>query len=113
MLLLRDYIVALWLGPGQTIPLGLAVTLVVWSMLMAFSSPYFTVQNSVGHLGLQLIGWAVFAALSIPLKFSLYGVFGLLGVPLGGSIAYLLVLVPVAILGYRRTLMRVGIKNEA
>lgn len=108
---LRDSVTALWLGEGHTIALPLAINLVVSSMLMAFSSPFFTVQNSVGRLNLQFLGWALFIGLSIPLKFYFYGLFGLPGVPLGTSVAYIFALVPVALGGYRATIRRVEAHN--
>ena len=110
LILGRNIIASLWLGPGSTIPLALAISLVVWSTMMAVASPLFSVQNSVGLLTYQFAGWGLFTVLSIPLKFYLYSLFGLPGIPLAGAATYLLVLVPTAFLGYRATLRRgVGI----
>lgn len=107
LLLLRNVIAGLWIGDGHTIPWELAFNLVMWSLLLGFSSPFFSVQNSVGLLRYQFIGWVVFVVISIPLKIYFGILFGLHGIPLAGVIAYLVALCPAAVLGYRATLRSV------
>jgi O-antigen/teichoic acid export membrane protein len=111
LLALRDLIAKLWLGEGNSISLALGVNLVLWSMLLAFSSPFFSVQNSVGVLRYQFIGWFFFVITSVPLKFWFYSAFGLSGIPLAGAVAYLIFLCPAAVVGYRATLR--GIRGTA
>jgi O-antigen/teichoic acid export membrane protein len=100
----RDFIAGLWIGEGHTVSWALAFNLVLWSMLLAFSAPFFSVQNSVGLLRYQFIGWALFLAFSIPLKVYFYSLLGLPGIPLAGAVAYLTLLSPAALIGYRVTL---------
>lgn len=113
LVMARDLIARVWLGEGHTIAVSLAVSLAIWAVLIAFASPYFTVQNSVGLLRYQFIGWSLFAVASIPLKFYLYPFFGLAGVPLAGSTAYLLFLIPAALLGYRASVQGAGGEGAA
>lgn len=107
LLLLRNAIAGLWIGDGHTIPWELALNLVMWSLLLGFSSPFFSVQNSIGLLRYQFVGWALFFIISIPLKIYLSLLLGLQGIPLAGVIAYLIALCPAAIIGYRATLRSV------
>ncbi|WP_051973625.1 lipopolysaccharide biosynthesis protein [Cryobacterium sp. MLB-32] len=107
LVLARNLIAQLWLGDGHGISLGLALSLTLWSIVIAFCSPFFSVQNSVGRLSYQYVGWGLFAAASIPLKFLLYPLLGLAGIPLAGVAAYLMFLLPTALLGYRATLSQV------
>jgi O-antigen/teichoic acid export membrane protein len=100
----RDFIAGLWIGEGHTISLALAFNLVLWSMLLAVCSPFFSVQNSVGLLRYQFIGWTLFLVFSIPLKVYFYFLLGLPGIPLAGAVAYLALLGPTALIGYRATL---------
>lgn len=104
LLALRDVIAGLWLGDGSTISWPLAANLVLWSVLLAFSSPFFSVQNSIGLLRYQFIGWLCFAVFSVPLKIYLFLSLGLPGVPLASAAAYFACLCPAAIVGYRSTL---------
>ncbi|MDH6235814.1 hypothetical protein [Cryobacterium sp. CG_9.6] len=103
----RDLIATLWLGNTTGIPLDLALSLTAWSLAIAFCSPFFSVQNSVGRLRYQYVGWGLFAVCSIPLKFLFYPLFGLAGIPLAGVAAYIIFVLPSAILGYRATLSQV------
>jgi O-antigen/teichoic acid export membrane protein len=108
----RDWIAARWLGAGHAIPLSLAICLAAWSTVMAFASPYSSVQNSVGLLRYQYIGWAVFLVVSVPLKVLLFHTFGLAGIPLAGTLAYIAALVPAALYGYRATMHNVSRMNN-
>ncbi|TFC63498.1 hypothetical protein E3O62_02775 [Cryobacterium sp. TMT2-15-1] len=109
----RDLIASLWLGNGHSIPFALAASLALWSIVMAFASPYFSVQNSIGLLRYQFAGWTLFAVLSVPLKFMSYSLFGLPGIPLAGIVAYVIFIVPAALLGYRATMRRVAASGRA
>jgi len=113
LVLARDALARLWLGNGHAISLGLAVSLTVWSVVVAFASPYFSVQNSVGLLRYQYVGWTLFFLASIPLKFLFYPVLGLPGIPTAGVVAYLTILVPTAVLGYRATMREVMLRAGA
>ncbi|WP_147294379.1 lipopolysaccharide biosynthesis protein [Arthrobacter sp. RT-1] len=104
LLLLRDVIAELWLGEGQSISLELAAVLVAWSVLTACTAPLFSVQNSVGIVRYQLMGWLLFALVSVPVKILMYGWFGLSGVIMGGFFCYLTFVLPSAYAGYRAAL---------
>lgn len=104
----RDLISNIWIGEGHTISWALAINLVLCSTLLAFASPFFSVQNSVGLLRYQFIGWTMFCLFSVPLKIYLYSLLGLPGIPLAGALAYLTLICPVAFVGYRATLRGVN-----
>lgn len=104
LVLARNVLMRIWLHSGFEIALALGIAFVVWSTVYVSSSPGFSVQNSVGRLRLQLIGWPVFILLSIPVKIVLYNWIGLPGLPIGSAIAFAVTLLPVSIIGYRAIL---------
>jgi O-antigen/teichoic acid export membrane protein len=73
----------------------------LWTSL-AMVSPLFMVQNSVGLLGPQLLGWLVFAGISIPLKLLVGLKLGVEWIPVVGTLLYVVCVVPCAYFGYRR-----------
>lgn len=113
LLLLRDMVAELWLGEGQSISLELAAVLVAWSVLTACTAPLFSVQNSVGIVRYQLMGWLLFALVSVPIKILLYGLWGLPGVILGGFFCYLAFVLPSAYVGYRAALKSASCRSMA
>jgi O-antigen/teichoic acid export membrane protein len=82
----------------------LLLGLCLWWLMLALASPRFMVQNARGLLRPQLIGWAAFVLLGIPLKLMLAERWGLAALPLTGALAYMLFLGPAVQTGYRRTL---------
>lgn len=85
----------------------LLLALAVWSVLLGAASPLFMVQNSVGLLGPQFVGWSLFLVLSVPLKVALGARFGLPAVPIAAVSAYAVAVLPAAVVGYRRALSAV------
>jgi O-antigen/teichoic acid export membrane protein len=83
---------------------SLMVGMVLWWLVIAFISPLFMVQNAAGVITPQLIGWALYLAASVPLKVLAVQRYGLAIVPFAGVAAYILFVVPSAIVGYRRTI---------
>lgn len=112
LLVARNEIAAIWLGEGHTISFPLALGFVAWSVCMACVSPLFSVQNSRGIVRYQFVGWGLYALISIPLKIIAFHVAGLPGIPLAGTLVYVLFVVPSAILGYRATLRKVALGGE-
>jgi O-antigen/teichoic acid export membrane protein len=107
-------VVALWLhedGPSAASP-ALLGGLGLSCVLIAATSPLFSVQNSVGLLRPQLVGWSVYLVVSVMLKLRFVGWWGLAGVPAGSALAFALILMPTAWLGYQRTLAA-SIRGEA
>ncbi|MFY1620561.1 lipopolysaccharide biosynthesis protein [Micromonospora sp. WMMD736] len=90
------------------VPIPLFVALAVWSVSVAVASPLFMVQNSVGLLGPQFLGWVACLVVAVPLKILLAGSDGLSGVALASALSYGVTVVPAAIVGYRKALAGVS-----
>ncbi|WP_422739383.1 lipopolysaccharide biosynthesis protein [Micromonospora sp. WMMD729] len=82
--------------------------LALWSVLLAVAAPLFMVQNSVGLLRPQFVGWAGCLLLAVPLKVVLAHRMGLPGVALASAVTYGLTVLPAAVVGYRRVLAGAG-----
>ena len=106
MVLLCKPLLTAWLGKANVpaAPMPLLMALLAWSAILAMASPLFMVQNSIGLLRPQLLGWCAFLPISIIFKVILVQKIGIAGVPIAGSIAYVALMVPPAIFGYRRSL---------
>lgn len=101
-----ERLLSVWLGTdevGFATPRLLAA-LGLTCVIVAATAPLFMVQNSIGLLGPQLVGWGLFLVLSISLKAALLRRFGLVGLPVATSVSYVVALVPAAWIGYRRSL---------
>ncbi|MFG3700184.1 lipopolysaccharide biosynthesis protein [Micromonospora sp. NPDC047620] len=86
------------------VPVPLLVALAVYSVLIAVASPIFMVQNSIGLLRPQFVGWLACLAVAIPLKVFLAGRIGLSGVAVASVVSYGATVFPAAVVGYRRAL---------
>lgn len=95
----------LWLGAAHSPPpQSLVALMVVWWVCTAAAAPRFMVQNAVGVVRPQLVGWAVFFVLSLPLKVLGAQRLGLGGIVAASIVAYVAVMWPTAVLGYRAAL---------
>jgi len=97
-------LISVWVGGILHVPSLLLVSLAVWWLSLATASPRFMVQNAAGLVRPQLVGWAVFLIVSVPLKWVAAREFGIAGVPLVGALIYLLCLWPAAVVGFRHAL---------
>jgi O-antigen/teichoic acid export membrane protein len=99
-------LLALWIDGVDVsmVPSAVLGGLALWSLLVAVTSPLMMVQNSVGLLRPQLVGWSAFLLLAAPLKLWALREFGLVGLPAAACVAYLLTMGPAAVVGYRRAL---------
>ena len=73
---------------------------------MGIAAPLFMVQNSVGWLAPQLVGWTVFLIVSVPLKVGVASQFDTQWIPFCAAVLYLALVFPCAYYGYRRALAR-------
>ncbi|WP_146603410.1 lipopolysaccharide biosynthesis protein [Micromonospora endophytica] len=99
-------LVELWVGgiDRASVPIPLLAGLAGWSFLVAVTSPLIMVQNSVGLLRPQFVGWASFLVLAAGLKVWGLRQFGLVGLPVAACLAYVLTMWPAVLVGYRRAL---------
>jgi len=112
LVLCRDWVVELWLGDNATVGFGLALGLTIWSCTLAACSPLFSVQNAKGVLHFQALGWGIYLLVSIPLKSLAFAALGVAGIPFAGVTGYVLLIAPLAYVGYRRTLSLVQKRKD-
>ncbi len=101
-------IIGVWVGDIDTSAMSREVLsgLACWSFLVAITSPLITVQNSIGMLKPQFIGWTSFLVVATFLKIWGLHHLGLAGLPSAACIAYVTTIWPPIIIGYRRALRR-------
>ncbi|MEV4123051.1 oligosaccharide flippase family protein [Micromonospora sp. NPDC049645] len=101
-------LIDLWVGgiDRTEIPVTVLIGLAIWSLLIAVASPLILVQNSIGLLRPQFVGWATFLLLATALKVWALRRFGLAGLPAAACVAYLLTMWPAVLVGYRRAITR-------
>ncbi|MET8119617.1 oligosaccharide flippase family protein [Micromonospora sp. NPDC005189] len=103
-------LIDLWIGgiDRSEIPVTVLIGLASWSFLLAVTSPLILVQNSIGLLRPQFVGWASFLVLATVLKIWGLRQFGLAGLPAAACVAYMVTMWPAVLVGYRRALARCG-----
>lgn len=94
----------LWTGVPLDLSRWLLVGCAVWWTALSALSPRFMVQNSQGVIRPQLVGWAAFLVISLPIKISVLLGPGMQFVPLAASAVLVFTVVPGCIVGYRRAL---------
>ncbi len=100
-----------WIGPNFQIQPELLGALAFATLLPAITAPYFMFLNSSGNILVQVKIWACFLPVAMGLKVGLGKFIGLSGVPLGGAIAYLLIMVPSVIVCYSRMMGKMSDQN--
>lgn len=91
----------LWTGQDIEISRVLLGGAALYWLLVAGLSPLFMVQNSVGRLMPQLVGWILFLLLSLPLKLYLLSTVGWNWIALSSFAVATVTLLPGALWGYR------------
>lgn len=102
LILLSDRIMVLWVGqtfPDQHLILGFVV---VTSMVIAATSPYNMILNSMGRATVQIWPWLAFVLLSIPVKFFVVEPGHLWPAAAITGVAYVLLISPAILLAVRR-----------
>lgn len=95
-----------WLGSAIAFSSVLMAGLAGWWLVQGALSPRFMVQNSMGVVGPQLVGWALFLVISIPIKWFLVADAGIAVVPIVSTVVYVLTVLPAALVGYRLAFVR-------
>lgn len=101
--LLLPVLIPIWIGEGVVVSTTLVASFGLFWLAVGVAAPLFMVQNAVGVLAYQLVGWGAYLVVSIPLKAGLAAQHLDL-VPAVGFVAYALVVIPSAVAGYRRSL---------
>jgi O-antigen/teichoic acid export membrane protein len=99
---LGDPVMRVLLGAEYQPDRSLMIGLVLLWTIVAAASPMFMVQNSVGLLRPQFVAWPIFLAVSLALKYVVAQRWGIEVIPVLGAALYGCVLLPTAIVGYRR-----------
>jgi O-antigen/teichoic acid export membrane protein len=100
--------VAAWAGAGLGTDRLLLTGLALWWFLIAAISPCQMVQNSVGVIRPQVVGWSLYLAISMPAKWYTATYLGIAAVPYAGCATYLLTVIPAILIGYRFALSKAG-----
>jgi hypothetical protein len=87
--------------------------LAAWWIIMAALSPVFMVQNGAGVVRPQLVGWGVYAVISIPVKALLATAWGIAAVPWVGAALLTVTVLPAALIGYHRVMRPAGERGRA
>ncbi len=85
------------IDPSALLVLGFAA---LW-VCMSIAAPLFMVQNSVGWLRPQLVGWMAFLIVSVPLKVGVASQFDTQWIPFCAAVLYLALVFPCAYYGYQ------------
>lgn len=93
-----------WLGEIIVPSFLLLVGLALWNTVQAFVAPIFMVQNALGVLRPQLLGYIGLLVVLFPLKWFIAARFGYEWLPLVTSICYVALIWPAALLGYRQSM---------
>jgi len=92
------------LGAGYAADPVLMLGLTTMWAVVALTAPLLMVQNSVGMLTPQVIGWPILIVISAATKYLVARHVGLSAVPFVGAIAHAVLFLPFAIVGYRAAL---------
>jgi O-antigen/teichoic acid export membrane protein len=106
LVFLGNRLLNLWLPGHFDVSPQLLLALTAWWVLLAAASPRFMVQNSAAVVRPQMLGWSIFLLASIPAKLWALSYFGLAGLPLVGSILFIITVMPAAQVGYRSVIGR-------
>lgn len=102
----REAIIGLWVGPSVEAPLLLFSGFAAWSALVAFTTPFFAVQNAAGMLRIQGLGWGAYLVISVTVKLFALSVVGVSSLAWITAVCYGLTVTPSAILGYYKVIER-------
>lgn len=100
----REPLIGTWVGSGVDTPIALYAGFACWSVLVAFTTPFFAVQNAAGLLRVQAVGWGAYLVLSVGAKLAVLPVAGSTGVVWVTAICYALTVTPSAVYGCRKVL---------
>lgn len=93
------------LGAGQvTAPYTLVLGFVLLWTAFGVASPLFMVQNAAGVLAPQLLGWTAYLVVTAPAKFLVADAISVDFIPWVSLMAYVLIVLPAAIVGARKSL---------
>lgn len=97
-------VLRLWVGNVAGNDRWLLIGFAIWFLLKALFTPLTLVQYAAGRIGLQVLGWSLYLALSLPAKWYGCAHFGVTWIPYIGSAIFVLTVAPSTLLGYKRTL---------
>lgn len=89
-----------WIGADFQFSSMLLLTLSIWSILFSISSPFFMVLNGAGLIWVQIKIWLIFLPIAVLCKVWFSSMIGLSGIPLGGIVPYILLVLPWTIYAY-------------
>lgn len=97
-------VLRVWVGDVAGNDRWLLIGFASWFLLKALFTPLTVVQYAAGRIGLQVLGWSLYLALSLPAKWYASAHFGVTWIPYIGSAVFVLTVAPSTFFGYKRTL---------
>lgn len=104
LLIIGPWFFRWWIGSDFHFSAMLLMTLSIWAILFSISAPFFMVLNGAGFIWIQIKMWLIFLPLAILCKVWFSSTIGLPGIPLGGIIPYMLLILPWTIYEYHKIL---------
>lgn len=105
-------LISWWLGGKLLVDPALLWGFAIWNVAQAVVGPAFMVQNAVGVLRPQIIGYA-FLLVLVPMKWLTVITLGMTWVPYVTAAGYLLAVWPAAFIGYRKAMRLVHDRRES
>ena len=90
----------LWIGSQFVLNHWLLLVLGIWALALGTAAPYFMVLNGAGKVWDQIKMWAIFLPVALVAKLFFTRQMGLPGIPLGGVIPYIFIIIPWTLLIY-------------
>ena len=101
----------LWTGQDIEVSRVMLVGWAIWWIVLAALSPFFMVQNSVGVIRPQLVGWIAYLVVSLPIKIGVLSLHGVEIIPWAAIGVYSVTVLPGCVLGYRKA-MQEGVPRD-
>jgi O-antigen/teichoic acid export membrane protein len=104
LVLFGEQLLIHWAGSAIGYDPWLFGGLALWWTTLAAMAPAFAAQNGAGIVRPQLLGYALYCAVSVTAKWFVVSRYGIAAIPFVGVLSYAVTVVPLALAGYRRVL---------
>lgn len=101
IILFTNYVL-LWLNKGLYIPPLVTAGMCLTQIIIATTNPAFMVLNANRNIMIQIIMYSLYTVVSLLLKYYLGKSFGLVGISWMGAISYMLIILPILYIAYKK-----------
>lgn len=95
-----------WLGKDLYVPWFILAGMCVTQILIATTNPAFMVLNAGRKIAVQIVMYAIYAAVSLVCKYYFGRMYGAVAVSWGGAITYGIIIIPAVYFAYKKTLAK-------